>query len=133
MVPSIENLIKQRNTVQHTDPVRRVGFVLLCFVDPHQDGTPVPKHVAVGIYYELYFAVCISLYITECICSSICWKVLTVSLVHTAKNNGKPSACCVIRTLPVVVNLFSVRCLTARTKELNRCNVFHYALSSPDY
>jgi hypothetical protein len=42
--------------------------VCLTFSRLPEDGTPVPKHVGVDTYRELYFAVFILFYFAECIC-----------------------------------------------------------------
>ena len=38
-----------------------------------EDGNPVPKHVGVETYHELYFMICMLLYFTECICCLTYW------------------------------------------------------------
>ena len=42
---------------------KHVGLELLCFSRLPDDGTPVPKHVGADTHHELYFMMCILLYL----------------------------------------------------------------------
>ena len=46
---------------EHRESQWSVGLVPLYFGGLPEDGTPVPKHVAVGTYYELVLFYCILL------------------------------------------------------------------------
>ena len=77
-------------TVRAIDTELTCWTCVLCFSRLSESRTPVPKHAGVDTYHELYFMICMLLYIIDCIvrCSISYKKMYGMIYIKFVTNNA---------------------------------------------